>query len=676
MSVRSLWLCLAVAPHTALATTPDPPLIEAGEVTISSTRTERRALQIPGHVTRIDRKDIERSGATTLPDLLRREAGLYVTNNTGTPEGFTVEARGFNNGGGNGCSTLVLVDGRRINEPDTGCPDWSFVFLDEIDHVEIVRGPASAAYGDNAAAGLIHIFTRQPEEGRVRAVGHLSTGSWSSQEGSALVDARAEGLWARAFFDHIDTNGYRDDSGFDADASRLGLGWDLDGHGELRLEAGYDSTDRERPGTLTRQEMRMNRRQRDPDSLGNFDRARSRFLQTSLEIQANEATTLRLVPYVRRRTDDGRLSGPDGVDVFDFFTDTEMDQLGLDGQVETRFEVFGRQHTLLAGGEVRREDSELRNALRSLGFGDSDTNVRLRRETWGLFVQQEVSLHDDWTLLLGVRRDGIDYDGGGIVIDSFGTQDVDVDEDHGIWSPTASLTWRVSEPASLYLSYARGFRSANVQETVPLFGLPNPLDPQQSESYEIGAKLRTDAASANLALYWMDVEDEMLFDPTLFVNRNLGRVVHRGVELSASLRPTEWLELYASYTYEDVSIERGVPGAGPIPPTPEHRGAAGIIATLPCGFEVGVDGRWVGDRPLVNDLNDDSEHLPAYGVYDARIAWRGELEPLSLVLEAAGRNLGNKEYAEFGGEAFFGPPGFFPSPERNYTLGVRVELRR
>jgi iron complex outermembrane receptor protein len=331
----------------------------------------------------------------------------------------------------------------------------------------------------------------------------------------------------------------------------------------------------------------------------------------------------------------------------------------------------------VAGGEWRREDSDVANAFGSAGF-DSDTDVDLTRKTGGVFVQQELSLRDDLTLMFGVRRDWVDYDGGGRQLDTFGSAEVDVDEDHEIWSPNASITWQATQNASVYAAYSRGFRSANVQETVSLFGV-DPLDPQKSESYEIGAKMRYGPATGNIAFYWMDVKDEMLFDPDplTFANRNLDRVRHRGIEVSGSVRPLDWLELWASYTYDDVTIEEGIPLAGQIPLTPKNRGAAGILAHLPYGFEMGLDGLWVGDRPLVNDLDNSSDNLPSYAVYDARIAWRGAHGPLSLVLEAVGRNLGDEEYAEFGGEPTFGPvPGFFPSPGRNYTLGFRVEVRR
>src|SRR4029450_7528994 len=127
---------------------PAPPVIEAPEVTISATRSERDVLDVPGNTTVIDRPAIERSGALDVPDLLRREAGIFVTNTTSNPGGYNVEARGFQNGGGNGCHTLGLIDGRPMNEFDTGCPDWSLITLADVERIEIVRGPVSALYGN------------------------------------------------------------------------------------------------------------------------------------------------------------------------------------------------------------------------------------------------------------------------------------------------------------------------------------------------------------------------------------------------------------------------------------------------------------------------------------------------------------------------------------------------
>lgn len=655
---------------------PEPPIVDAPEISISATRSERSVLDVPGNVTVIDAQQIEESGAVSVPDLLRREAGLYVTNTTGTPEGTTVEARGFNNGGGNGCSTLVLVDGRRINEPETGCPDWSFVALSEIERIEIVRGPASVAYGDNAAAGVIHIFTYRPREDGVRAATHLQSGSWGTHAYAGRASVRSGGAFATAFLSHDDSNGYRDLAGFRGGGARLGIGADLGETGELRLDGGYGSNYRERPGTLTRDEVHDDPTQAAPTNLGDFDRARVRFLQAGLDLRPTEQVRVKLLPYVRRRTDDGALSGDDGAGgTFDFLTDRETTSQGIDGQTEFDFDAFGQHHTFQLGGEARREDSDVNDRFESVPFGNSTTDVRLRRDTWGVFVQQEVGLREDLRLLLGVRRDEIDYTGSGQQDAGGFVTEVDVDEDPSVWSPRVALNWRAAEPLGLYAAYARGFRSPNVQEEVSLFGVA-PTDIQKTESYEIGGKVRRGGIRANLALYWMNVRDEILFDPSLFANTNLDHVRHRGIEVAGGWQVLEWLELHASYTFDDVEIQN-YPGGGEIPLTPRNRGGAGALVDLPYGFQFGVEALWVGDRPLANDLDNSSESLPSYAVYDARLAWQRDLGPFDLLIEAIGKNLTNEEYAEFGGEPTFGSAvGFFPSAERSYVLGVRLAYRR
>ena len=160
---------------------PPPPVIVVDEVTITATRAERSVLDVPGNVTVIDRETIDQSGVRHVPELLRREAGIFVTNATTNPETYTVEARGFNNGGGNGSGMLVMVDGRRVNEPNTGVVDWALIPLDQVERIEVVRGPASAAYGDNAMAGVIHIITRSGEDG-LRAIARGETGTYDTDD--------------------------------------------------------------------------------------------------------------------------------------------------------------------------------------------------------------------------------------------------------------------------------------------------------------------------------------------------------------------------------------------------------------------------------------------------------------------------------------------------------------
>ena len=145
-----------------------------------------------------------------------------------------------------------------------------------------------------------------------------------------------------------------------------------------------------------------------------------------------------------------------------------------------------------------------------------------------------------------------------------------------------------------------------------------------------------------------------------------------------SVRPIAWLEVYGSYTYDDVKFTRHPTLEGNrFPITPRHRGNAGVRVDLPYGFEIGADARWVGNRFVANDVTNSVERLPKFAVYDARIAWSHDVgEHFTVGFDVVGHNLRDRHYVEFGGvSTFSGLVGFFPSPRRHYVAGVRLEAR-
>jgi len=657
---------------------PAPPVIDVPEVTISATRTEQNVLDVPGNVTVIDRAMIDRSGEQTVPDLLRREAGLFVTNTTTNPGSYNVEARGFSNGGGNGCNTLVLVDGRRINEADTSCPDWSFVSLDEVERIEVIRGPVSAMYGDNGVGGVIHIITRRgrSEQG-LRAVARGRSGTYNTNGGSLRLDGAEGPFSATAFLDRDRTDAYRERAEFERDAGDLALRYELGTLASIELGGGYASVDRQQPGDLTHAEWDQNPRQAEPGTGDNSDVERQRFVESRLELRPLDGVTLTLLPSYQSTSQNTLLEDP----TFDFSDQLEMDVWGVPSQLAWDDTLLGRKNQLLVGADWLQEEVDSDSLLEFTGFSFPSAS-HTRRTILGLFLNDEIWLREDLLLSLGVRRDHSDAKGEDEIA---GT---DFHETHSVWSPRTALTWRVSEPASLYVSYARGFRFPNRTETFGFFGFNPRLEPEKSENYEIGAKLRRPGLTANLALYHMNVHDEIFFDPVLAVNSNVDRVRHRGLELSGSWQPFAWLELRGSYTYDDVEIREN---SGPLPPgtasiegstlpiTPEHRGDVAATFFLPYGFEVGGNAYYVGSRILANDVPNTNEKLDSFATYDARIAWSHDLGAhLRLGVSVTGYNLTDEKYAEFGGVslALFGPQevGFFPSPERHYVAAVRLEI--
>ncbi len=125
-------------------------------VVVTATRQNQRVNEAIAEVTVIDRQEIDNAGpATTLAELLGRSTGIEFARAGGHGADESVFIRGTNSG-----HALVLVDGVRIGSATTGATAIQMIPLAQIDHIEVLRGPASALYGSDAIGGVIQIFTR------------------------------------------------------------------------------------------------------------------------------------------------------------------------------------------------------------------------------------------------------------------------------------------------------------------------------------------------------------------------------------------------------------------------------------------------------------------------------------------------------------------------------------
>ena len=135
-------------------------------VQVTASRVERPVGETLASVTVLTREDIEASQAPDLIDLLARQAGVDVARTGGPGSASTVFLRG-----GNAPHTLVLVDGVRVSSTGQGVFDFAHLPLEQIERIEIVRGPRAAIWGSDAIAGVIHVFTRDPSAPSLRVLG-------------------------------------------------------------------------------------------------------------------------------------------------------------------------------------------------------------------------------------------------------------------------------------------------------------------------------------------------------------------------------------------------------------------------------------------------------------------------------------------------------------------------
>lgn len=227
LSRHTLFLALATAlPGIAAAQAPT----QLDDVIVTANRSPIAIGDSVVPVQVIDRVQIERSQATSLQDLLRGRAGLDFSNQGGTGKITSLFLRGSNSN-----QVLVLVDGVRIGSATNGMPTLQDLPVDQIERVEIVRGPRSSLYGSEAIGGVIQIFTRSAGRGLQQNLA-ITAGSHQLRQASAGFSNRGERGWISVQGSHQRTDGINACRGTAGDA---GHPWGAGCHADEPDRDGY-----------------------------------------------------------------------------------------------------------------------------------------------------------------------------------------------------------------------------------------------------------------------------------------------------------------------------------------------------------------------------------------------------------------------------------------------------
>ncbi|MEO8676979.1 MAG: TonB-dependent receptor, partial [Casimicrobiaceae bacterium] len=183
---------------------PEPAAATLDPVVVTAARGPQRLSDLTADVTVIGRDEIARAGAQSLAELLQRQPGIQISMSGGAGSTSAVYLRGVN-----GNQTLVLIDGMRVGSATAGATALEAIPLDLIDHIEILRGPASSLYGADAVGGVIQVFTRRGD-GAPAFNGSASYGTYGTGQAAAGVGG-SSGAWRYAI-----QGGYQGSRGFNA----------------------------------------------------------------------------------------------------------------------------------------------------------------------------------------------------------------------------------------------------------------------------------------------------------------------------------------------------------------------------------------------------------------------------------------------------------------------------
>lgn len=639
------------------------------------------------HVTVITAQDIARSSATSVTDLLSAQGNLSLQSYFGHDKDAGIDMRGM--GVTAGSNVLIVVDGVRLNANDMSGSDLSALTLSQIERVEIIRGGGSVREGNGAVGGVIRITTRRsvPQDTSVTDL-QARVGAYRSTNLDLNSATHVGPVTALVHLDRHESQGYRDNGGFNGSNASLSLRWSpmlgsVNSDFYVKGTQGRDSYGLPGPVSLAdfQGDARARRSTQHPLDGGTTETQRYD-LGAALDwgqpgrLEWRSSHRDRHNPYLLG-VDSARPLQDQQSQIISGQWDHHVSYT-LDGT------LLGLAHSSSVGwdsmnGQYQRWEGGLSVAGGTRLLGEASSRGMYAEST--LKPSQDVAIHAGvrWNHF-STRQRSESYEQECVYDNSqfppillgcppFAYLPSGAAQSHAWFNRSAELglNWQFVPTFSGFVSASRTFRAPNIDE---LLLAASTLRPQQGLTREVGIRHQASASVAwSATLFDIENEAEIYYgmDPSgSQVNRNRdGLTRRRGLELDAHWQPVQSVRLHGQLSHLSPRVE-GV--SGDIPLVARTTASAQLEWQAATAWRWTLAGRYVGGR-LDGDAMDSDRtafaKLHAYSVWDAAVRYGHGAAQLTLGVN----NLFNEIYST---QAF--AQTYYPMPERHVyvTLGWRL----
>jgi vitamin B12 transporter len=490
------------------------------ELVVTATKVETPAKEVGSSITVVTSKQIEEQQKSTVLDVLRSVPSLDVVQNGGMGRTASIFMRGAKSE-----HTLVLLDGVEMNDPISAGRSVNFADLtvDNIERIEILRGPQSTLYGSDAIGGVINIITKTGK-GKPNGSFSLEGGSFKSTREAGSFSGGTTRIHYLLGFSRQDTDGI---------SAVKGPNYEKDGYGNTAVSGKLGITPTQ--NFAIEAIYRRTQSKTDLDNTGDDDpnyttTDTSNFLRTQAKLSLfrniwDQRIGFSLTDIERGDRNDIDAAHPKSSSLSSF----NGRMYKFDWQ--NNFNIH-RTNTLTLGLETEEEKGKSDYSSQSAYGPYTSTFIEKSARTTGFYAQDQIKLWDAWFTTVGVRVD--DHT-------KFGSQST-------YHLASAYVFERIG--TKIKGSYGTGFKAPSLYQLYSSYGDQN-LKPEESTGWDagfeqsfVGEKLKGDFAYFN-----NDFENMVDYNTATYRYSNVAKAKSHGVELSASLYATELLTFRGSYTY-------------------------------------------------------------------------------------------------------------------------------
>ena len=587
------FLILAIPPTLAA----EEPIEDLQTIEVTVSRFDTSEEKYPGSAEIITAKEIKESGHRHVVDILREQLGIDMTQNGPRGTSSTIIMRGSETDG-----TLVLIDGVQVNSQTTGSFNFGSLNLDNVEQIEILRGPQSTIWGADASAGVINIVTKKGK-GKPTHSATFETGSFNTFYEALSSSGKLEHFDYSASVSRTDTEGFsalnerftttRTDDGFQNTTVSSKLGMDFANDGRVELIGRYSDS------AVGIDDFQADSPVRESNS-------ESFQISMPIKKRITDWWDMKLTPYTSYQlTQDERTTKTDKIYSRNYTMDLQNNM------------YFGDYYNLVFGMEY-----EVLNG--------NNLNSAFRRNVYnqGYFLQANYDYQNRFILTGGFRKD---------LNSQF--------EDPLTYKFEAAYKF-METGTRIHAAHAKGFRAPSFNQLFfPNFGNPD-LKPERSMSAEIGIRqgFLNDKLTVSMTYFYVEYQD--FIDNT--AAKNITAAKDQGIESQVKLSLPYNMGLSINHTWQDAEDANGN--------RLSRRAKNNFNANLTKKYKNGISGL-IGVRGRSSVRTNSSGSEVAEGFVIVRSAISMEYNK-NLTFTLRGENILNQKYEEIFGFSTQGASAF------------------